>query len=267
MKSFYICLMLLTIILLMSGCTTVGRSHIDTPKYYPEQTREQKQPEVRPETTRILPLPSRHSDPLTRVAASVVFIQAIIPTDTLIENENVSSGILLPGGWVITTGHGLEKAHQIKVTLAGNVYSGNLKALDSENDMALIGLEHDPAITGMIPRVRFNYRPILGMNIYCIGFPVLAGVEDSQPTITGGIVSALDRSLRRSNGQLRTGLIQIDAVATDGNSGGPVFDQEGRVLGLTGYTLATRTIWSGATFVIPACEVKAFLKQHGFEVK
>lgn len=203
---------------------------------------------------------------ISSVSESVVAIKIITPTDTLIEHENISSGIILPGGLVVTTAHGLDMSGKIFINHAGHEYFGKVVDLDSGYDLALIHLNRDQALAYSIPRIRFNHRPNLGMQVFCVGYPVLEGIEDAQPTLTGGVVSVLQRSLRRSNGQLQTGLIQIDAVATEGNSGGPVFDQEGRIIGLTGYTITTRNIWSGATFVIPAVQIIDFMARHGIEV-
>lgn len=207
-----------------------------------------------------------HSQRWTHMASTVVRIVALQPSDdTLIEDKHHSSGMLLSGGQVVTTAHSLKEAKEIRVRHEGDTYSGILADSDKEKDLAIIELsdnydfDHDS-------HVDFNNSPILGEKTYCLGFPVLEGVEDEGPTITSGIVGALDRSLRRSNGQMQSGLIQIDAVAKHGNSGGPAFNMKGKFVGLVGYTIATRNIWSGATFLIPAKQVENFLEKQGIKV-
>lgn len=267
MKSCKVFLLTLLFVVLMSGCNTMRVLTVQSP-VYPEQV--SPEPDKRLERSRtgaVLWQQTGNNDLISTVSGSVVAIKTITPTDTLIEHENISSGIILPGGLVVTTAHGLDMAGKIFINHAASEYSGKIVDLDIGYDLALIKLNRDQALAYSIPEIRFNLRPTLGMQVFCAGYPVIEGVEDTQPAITSGVVSVLQRSLRRSNGQLHTGLIQIDAVATEGNSGGPVFDQEGRILGLTGYTITTRNIWSGATFVIPAEQIVDFMNRNKIQVK
>jgi S1-C subfamily serine protease len=213
------------------------------------------------------PRQPRQARQWTDVIANVVLIDVELANEeTLMERTSRSSGLLLPGGWVVSTLHGMRDAETIEIHYRGTKHRASVVYQDPALDLALLvfTLTHnDQDLLTDVGGVSFNLSPSLGMRIFCIGYPYLENVKDDQPSISGGIIGAMQRSLERGNGHLRTGLIQLDAVATVGNSGGPTIDQEGRIIGLTGYIIDTHGIWSGATFLIPAAQVVDFLQRHG----
>lgn len=164
------------------------------------------------------------------VADSVVAIQASLPA-----GGSVGSGIILDTtGHVITNNHVVAGAEQnrVEVTLAdGRLFFADILGTDTVTDLALLQLidvpaDLHPASLGNSDEVR------VGDAVLAVGNPL--GLTN---TATTGIVSALDRPVTAGgSGDLErttTNAIQIDAAVNPGNSGGPVFDATGRVIGVT----------------------------------
>lgn len=167
---------------------------------------------------------------ISSVQDSVVAIDAQTPA-----GGSVGSGFIIDtAGHVLTNNHVVAGAAQnrVEVTLAdGRLYVGEILGTDSVTDLALLQLVDVPAdlhpvSLGDSDEVR------VGDAVLAVGNPL--GLSN---TATTGIVSALDRPVTAGgSGDLErttTNAIQIDAAVNPGNSGGPVFDATGRVIGVT----------------------------------
>ena len=94
-------------------------------------------------------------------------------------------------------------------------------------------------------------NPIVGQPVRVVGFPLPGVIVDKSPSVTGGIVSGINRSIL-CDGERIDSLIQVDAVASDGNSGGPVTTVDGQVIGMVVFAATgPKAEWRGATFAIP----------------
>jgi len=168
-------------------------------------------------------------DVISTVQDSVVAITAETPM-----GSSVGSGFVLDtNGRVLTNNHVVAGAidNRVEVTLAdGRLYMSQILGTDSVTDLALLQLEDvppdlHPASLGDSDQVR------VGDAVLAVGNPL--GLSN---TATTGIVSALDRPVTAGgSGDLQrttTNAIQIDAAVNPGNSGGPVFDSTGRVIGV-----------------------------------
>ena len=131
-------------------------------------------------------------------------------------------------GEILTNAHVVEGASTVKVTLAGEAQSrdADVVGTDVANDLALLklsGVSGLPAAAlGESDEVR------VGDDVVAIGNALaLRG----GPTVTRGIISALDRTLDTQDATM-TGLIQTDASISSGNSGGPLVDATGKVIGI-----------------------------------
>jgi putative serine protease PepD len=162
-------------------------------------------------------------DVVDAVGPSIVTISAEQP-----EGRAVGTGVIVSDdGEVLTNAHVVTGADVIHVRLAGETepIGARLVAADTGNDLALLRVDRGglhPATFAPTSEVR------IGDQVLAIGFALDL---DGDPSVTLGIVSALDRTLVTDDGAL-DGLIQTDAAISSGNSGGPLVDGRGRVVGI-----------------------------------
>jgi S1-C subfamily serine protease len=177
-------------------------------------------------------LPSSRLAGQTLDVAGVV--SAVEPAVVSVEaslGRGVGSGtgvILTAGGEVLTNAHVVDGASQIRVTLAGEAQARNadVVGVDSAADLALLQIRGASGLP--TARLGDSSSVQVGDDVVAIGNALaLRG----GPTVTRGIVSALDRSLDTDTGTM-TGLIQTDASISSGNSGGPLVNAYGEVIGI-----------------------------------
>ena len=161
------------------------------------------------------------------VGPSVVTVVADLGTGAT-RQGSVGTGVIITGdGEIVTNAHVVEGATAIRVRLAGETEprEATLLASDPGNDLALLRIAGDgfPAATFADPD---SIR--IGDEVVAIGFALDL---DGSPSVTRGIVSALDRTLGTTNGAL-DGLLQTDAAISSGNSGGPLVSAAGEVVGI-----------------------------------
>ena len=130
-----------------------------------------------------------------------------------------------PDGLLLTNSHVVHKAKELLIsTSEGERFSADLVGDDPDSDLAVLR-----ASVGLVPHVVFGNSGALqiGQLAIAIGNPL--GFEH---TVTAGVVSALGRTLRSSTGRLIENVIQTDAALNPGNSGGPLLDSHGAVIGV-----------------------------------
>lgn len=159
-----------------------------------------------------------------QVGPSVVTV-ASLQGGTLV---GTGSGVILTAdGDIVTNAHVVAGADEVRVRLVGETEPRTAKvvASDPSQDLALLDIDATdlPAATIAAPD---DIR--VGEPVVAIGFALAL---DGGPSVTTGVVSALDRTLVTDNGALG-GLIQTDAAISSGNSGGPLVNAEGQVVGI-----------------------------------
>ncbi|MCH2201904.1 MAG: trypsin-like peptidase domain-containing protein [Fuerstiella sp.] len=177
-------------------------------------------------------------------------------------SEGAGSGAIIDkAGHILTNYHVIEDARQVKVTLYdGKTYVAALVGADPVNDTAVIKIDA-PEDTLFPIDMGDSGELKVGMKVFAIGNPF--GLER---TMTTGIISSLNRSLQVTRDRSIKSIIQIDAAVNPGNSGGPLLDSHGRLIGVN-TAIASRTGQSaGVGFAIPAnliARVVPQLIRHG----
>ena len=142
--------------------------------------------------------------------------------------EQVGSGsgfVISSDGFIVTNNHVIENAISIKASFAdGQELNATLAGTDPSTDIAVLKV-----YDGDLKPLQFANSDMLeaGQIAIAIGNPM-----GLQHTVTAGVVSATGRSLRANNGRMIDDVIQTDAALNPGNSGGPLVNSEGRVIGV-----------------------------------
>ncbi len=177
------------------------------------------------------------------------------PRERTLRYPVLGSGVIFDKrGYILTNEHVIHNADPDKITVKlpdGREFSGKVIGSDPRSDLAVVKIKGKN-----LPAAKFGNSNNLkvGQWVIAIGNPFGFLLNDPQPTLTVGVVSALNRSLNGTplgRGKFYEGLIQTDAAINRGNSGGPLVDTQGKVIGINVAIVSTSGGSEGIGFAIP----------------
>lgn len=240
--------------LLAAGCTSASDLPADSPDASPEVTRPQ-------------PLANTERSQATSPASAALdelpdLVEGVVNSVVLIENVSgpgSGSGIVLDtDGHILTNYHVIEQMGRVKVGLYdGSASLATVVGTDPNNDLAVLKADGfsveqlQPATMGDSSEVR------VGQRVFAIGNPF-----NERFTVTQGIISAVNRSSSSFGGRSIQGVLQTDAALNPGNSGGPLFNLAGEVIGInTSIRNPQGQSFAGLGFAVPSNTAARYLPQ------
>lgn len=181
--------------------------------------------------------------------------------------KELGSGyIISPDGYIVTNDHVAGNASEITVTTtAGKQYKAKLVGTDAASDICLLKVD-----AKNLPHVTFGNSDdvIIGEWVIALGNPFGLFELNDKPTVTVGVISATGMNLEPINNRYYTNMLQTDAAINGGNSGGPLLNSIGEVIGMNTliYTAGGVQGNIGLGFAIPINKVKNIIKElkaHG----
>jgi S1-C subfamily serine protease len=201
------------------------------------------------------------------VNRSVVHIntRSVAADDTGLFNEaregSGSGSVLDKSGHIVTNYHVIDGARRIDVLLFdGSSYEATLVGGDPNNDLAVIKV--DAPEEKLVPIAwGDSSKLVVGLRVYAVGNPF--GLDR---TLTTGVVSSLNRSMRAENQRIIRGVIQTDAAINPGNSGGPLLNSKGAMVGITSAIIGRAGQSAGIGLAIPSNTARRVVEEiikHG----
>ena len=211
------------------------------------------------------PLPSVASRAAEAVRPSVVRVQGL--TDDPDGYGDIEHGIgtgvvIVDKGLILTNLHVVAGADKVKVTFFDGLESdATVVSLQPENDLAVLKAAQVP--DDMAPATLRSTKDLVpGDEVVAVGFPFGIG-----PSVSSGVVSGLKREFRSPQGKrVLTNLIQFDAAANPGSSGGPLVTADGAVVGIVTAILnpSEQRVFVGIGFAVPIENAASAVGMHPF---
>src|ERR1039457_6879316 len=161
--------------------------------------------------------------------------------------EGAGSGFVIDAaGHILTNYHVVQGAETIEVTLGDQSrYKAKYIGADTRNDIALIQIDPKGRKIATLP-LGDSRNLLVGQRVLAIGNPF-----GFQSTLTTGVVSSLGRTVQTSQTTVIDGAIQTDAAINQGNSGGPLLNTHGEVIGINSAIFTPSATTAGIGFAIP----------------
>jgi serine protease Do len=174
----------------------------------------------------------------------------------------LGSGVIIDQeGYILTNEHVINDADKITVTLSdGRDFKGQVKGRDARADLAIIKIN---ASNLPVASLGDSDNLKIGQWVTAIGNPFAFAMQNPEPTVTVGVISALHRSLGRLSLRDKdyNDLIQTDAAINPGNSGGPLVNLRGEIVGINVAIFSTSGGYQGIGFAIPINNAKRIISR------
>jgi serine protease Do len=176
------------------------------------------------------------------------------------ELKGLGSGFIIsPDGYIVTNDHVAGRASEILVTLTnGEKYRAKLIGTDNVSDICLLKIKGDN-----LPYVRLGNSDdvLIGEWVIAFGNPFGLFEISNEPTVTVGVVSATKMNIPTDGGRVYRSMIQTDAAINSGNSGGPLSNSLGEIIGMNTVIVTPNQGNIGLGFAIPINRVKTVLTE------
>ena len=196
------------------------------------------------------PLPSYASRAYQVIQPSFVLIQTLAPGADGKQENGLGSGVVIDDrGDILTSLHVVADASDIQLTFADGTQSRGMVMVEQpEQDIAVLRADQPPA--QIVPATLGNPNAMqIGDEAFVVGNPL--GLYGS---MSAGVISGLDRTFQPSTStQKLKGLIQVDAAVNPGNSGGPLLNRDGQVIGIVAGIVnpSGQDVFIGIGFAVP----------------
>jgi len=175
--------------------------------------------------------------------------------------KSLGTGVIISAeGYILTNEHLIENATDIYIVLPdGRQYQGEIVAQDKTVDLALIKIN-----ASQLPYVELGDSDdlMIGEWVIALGNPFGFLLEDTRPTVTVGVVSALNRSIKSTRDErFYKNMIQTDAAINPGNSGGPLVNILGQVIGINTFIFTSSGGSEGIGFARPITIAQKFIDE------
>ena len=170
--------------------------------------------------------------------------------------KGIGSGVIFSqDGYILTNSHVVEDATEIKVILTDNrQFDGKIVGIDSIHDIAVLKVNGENL---PFARLGKSAELIIGEWAIAVGNPYGFLIKDSKPSVSVGVISAVNRDFAENKqGKIYRRMIQTDAAINQGNSGGPLVNIYGEVIGINTFIFSESGGNIGIAFSIPIDRVK-----------
>lgn len=170
--------------------------------------------------------------------------------------KGIGSGVIFnKDGYILTNSHVVEDAIEIKVILTDNrQFDGKIVGIDSVHDIAVLKVNGENL---PFARLGKSAELIIGEWAIAVGNPYGFLIKDSKPSVSVGVISAVNRDFAENEqGKIYRRMIQTDAAINQGNSGGPLVNIYGEVVGINTFIFSESGGNIGIAFSIPIDRVK-----------
>jgi serine protease Do len=174
--------------------------------------------------------------------------------------QSVGSGFIIsPEGYCITNDHVAGRATEIVVTMSdGSKLNARLLGTDPVTDIALLKIDTDKPLPFL--KIGDSDDVIVGEWSIAFGNPFGLFTSSAKPTVTVGVISATNVDLEQREGRVYRNMLQTDAAINTGNSGGPLVNSAGEVIGINTVIYTPNQGSVGLGFAVPVNRVKEIVE-------